>query len=104
MTVSSSHLTDVGRVRDHNEDYLWVDEQSGIFIVADGLGGHEAGEVASRIAATTVGEMISPVIGAAVEDLSSAAVKELMTTAIEAANERVSAAAERGGQDRHMGT
>jgi len=104
MTVSSSHLTDVGRVRDHNEDYVWVDEQAGVYIVADGLGGHEAGDVASRIAATTIGEMICAGIGAAVEDLLSAAVKELMTTAIEAANERVSAAAERGGQDRHMGT
>ena len=103
MTVSSSHLTDVGRVRDHNEDYLWVDEQSGIFIVADGLGGHEAGEVASRIAATTVGKMMSSRIAAG-KDLPPADVKELMLTAIEAANEKVSAAAERGGQDRQMGT
>ena len=56
----------IGRQRDHNEDSLFYlnstfanvrnDTNFGVFVVADGMGGHEFGEVASSIAAKTVGE------------------------------------------------
>jgi len=46
--------TDPGQVRDHNEDVYYVDAAAGIFLVADGVGGHAAGEVAARIAADRI--------------------------------------------------
>lgn len=46
--------TDTGRVRDHNEDSVGSDPETGLFVLADGMGGYNAGEVASGIAVKTV--------------------------------------------------
>ncbi|MCC6867285.1 MAG: serine/threonine-protein phosphatase [Burkholderiales bacterium] len=47
-------LTDVGNVRQYNEDSLGVDAGAGIVVLADGMGGHRAGEVASVMATDTI--------------------------------------------------
>src|SRR5437016_6087194 len=43
-------VTDTGRVRDHNEDTFYITDNGQVLIVADGMGGHKAGEVASALA------------------------------------------------------
>ena len=51
--------THVGKVREHNEDSHFVDPNGRLFIVADGMGGHAAGEVAAKITVETIGEFIA---------------------------------------------
>lgn len=54
---SVSALTDVGRVREHNEDAFYVSPDGRLLIVADGMGGYEAGEVASALAVVAGAEV-----------------------------------------------
>ncbi len=63
-------LTDTGRVRDHNEDAIAWDPEIGLFVLADGMGGYNAGEVASGIAAKTVSSIVREAY--AVQDLDGA--------------------------------
>lgn len=54
MLIESAGLTDVGRKRKSNEDSFLVDDRLKLYIVADGMGGHQAGEVASRVVVETI--------------------------------------------------
>jgi PPM family protein phosphatase len=77
-------LTDIGNVRKVNEDYLGYHEDMDkkIYIVADGMGGHNAGEIASKLAVDTVIEYINSIC--CMENL-----KAVLEEAIEFSNKKI---------------
>lgn len=58
MKLQSWAISDVGRKRERNEDSYLCSEEMGIFVVADGMGGHLGGEFASKLAVKTIDEII----------------------------------------------
>ena len=59
MVIKSSGMTDVGLQREGNEDSFSVQDSFGLYMVADGMGGHLAGEVASRVAVEIISKSFS---------------------------------------------
>src|SRR6185295_20029592 len=56
QSLQSASLTDPGRVRDHNEDCIESRPEIGLFVLADGMGGYNAGEVASGMATSLISD------------------------------------------------
>lgn len=94
-------LSDTGRVRQHNEDAVLVRPAKRLFAVADGMGGHVAGEVASALAVATLDEALDD--GAAPTESADALAGRLVR-AVQRANERILERGRREPATRGMGT
>jgi protein phosphatase len=88
-------MSDKGCVRSNNEDYCLIEPESGLYVLADGMGGAKAGEKASRLAVDTVAEIVH-----SAPQLDS----QVLLTAVEEANKRVLAAAHSDPGLEGMGT
>ncbi len=110
MEVRFWAATDVGKTRDHNEDNFLVDKKLNLFVVADGMGGHAAGEVASSVAVREVRRLYAErreLIEAYEDEESSGGVKailRLIEEAIQGACARIYELAQEDEERRGMGT
>lgn len=109
--VSVFALTSVGRVREHNEDAFLVDEDLSLFAVADGMGGHAAGEVASNMALSIFREVIlenrARVMASRADPTSREARRDVLSLLEEAVQTACAAVHDEGQKDerkRGMGT
>jgi protein phosphatase len=93
MPIAAHGVTHAGR-RASNEDALLVDPSLGLFVVADGMGGHRAGEIASRLAVDTIRSVMT-------EEQPSG---DLLCDAIVRANDEILAAASSNPDQAGMGT
>ena len=84
MHFTCAARTDVGIVRTGNEDNYMMLAEQGIFIVADGMGGHAAGEVASEMAVRITSQLIGSLRGSSDEEAG-----ERIRSAIRAANDAI---------------
>lgn len=58
VKIESAGISDIGKRRKQNEDSLFLDDRLGLYVVADGMGGHNAGEVASKLVVETIRDYI----------------------------------------------
>jgi len=108
--VSSFGATDVGKKRSSNEDAFLVDDDLGLYVVADGMGGHAAGEVASQEAVETIHGMVKqglralPHLPGPLNNDRARAACRLIEGAVQAATYMVYALAELDREKSGMGT
>jgi protein phosphatase len=91
VDLRAGFVTDRGRVREANEDCVLADADRGLFVVADGMGGHAAGEVASAIAVRTLGDEVARFAASATYPFAEEDVRETIAAAVRKANEAIAA-------------
>lgn len=98
-------LTDIGRVRKLNQDAFSLNNVRQLWVLADGMGGHAGGEIASQIAVDTIPQEFQRQVAAEPSPSPPAAtVEKLLAQAIETANQRIREQASQNTEIKGMGT
>jgi serine/threonine protein phosphatase PrpC len=100
MRAIAAGVTDVGMERDHNEDRFVLLPEFEVFVVADGMGGHQCGEVASQMATSTIATYFRDRRGG--QDDGS--ISDILHASLLSANERIHHRAMNSTAHRGMGT
>ena len=105
MRWQGKGVTDIGQVRQMNQDAFGLFQELNLWIIADGMGGHAGGEIASRITVETVGEYIQKHINEqSTENDFDADYPGMLTKALELSNRAIRDYAHDHGEYKGMGT
>ncbi len=110
LRIEVAGQTDVGRKRTHNEDSFAILAEHGLYVVADGMGGHASGEVASKMAVDTLQEFFASTADDPERtwpykmDRSKGYEENRLVTGIKLSNLRIYEQAQRNAKQRGMGT
>lgn len=110
LRIEVAGQTDVGRKRNHNEDNFAILAEYGLYVVADGMGGHASGEVASKMAVDTLQEFFAATADDPERtwpykmDRSKGYEENRLITGIKLCNLRIYEQAQRNSKQRGMGT
>ena len=108
LSFKIAGLTDQGKSRANNEDAVWVDEDMGVMIVADGMGGHQSGEVASGMAVTSIPTNLKQLVregkAGEITDKQLSEDTNRLGFCVKMANQMIFEASKRYAKDNGMGT
>jgi PPM family protein phosphatase len=107
MRITSAGITNVGMKRQNNEDNYLINDEVGVYVCCDGMGGHAGGDYASQIAVTTVEEVLANIRdeGSADDEASEDQItQEKLKYAIRLAGKRIYERAQADPEFRGMGT
>jgi len=85
MLLVSGHKSDKGLLRENNEDAIYVNDKAGVYVLADGMGGHEGGEMASNIAVN----IIAKILYSSLADHQKKNFQQVIQKALQEANEEI---------------
>jgi protein phosphatase len=104
MSLEFHVATDTGRARTNNEDSAAVEEKTSLFVLADGMGGYNAGEVASGMATTFITSELGRWLAEASQSATDGDVRRAMEICVDNANRAIFNAANSNPQYAGMGT
>ena len=110
MKIIAAGKTDLGKVRENNEDNFAIEEKINLFIVADGMGGHASGQVASKMAVDIVKERMAyafdnnKIEHFASQDYAHSKYANYLASCIKIANQAIFEAGQQYPQNKGMGT
>jgi protein phosphatase len=104
MKLISAGLTDIGQKRSTNQDSIYTSDEHHYYLVADGMGGHAAGDIASQMAVKLASEHISKLHASAFHQSGAQAISSSLCDSFVNANAKIYQSAQQNSELKGMGT